>query len=549
MSSPEIITRLATILGATLVVASTSSAHAGGRPNNLPAWCAGIDGQTETAYGSIEDDAKNAGYGNERVARDIAKGACAWRSSPEDTQKIRDRVAAGRAKFIAATGLTEAEADELFAIVIDQKRSDAESAAFCKAIKVDEADVTAHELSRSKALRYLVCDQGYGAGEYDWPDVSQVEQVAQVSNCFHMLEGNLNADTDKFAQQPWPMLQFASCNTMATRIDARRFVAEIAADKRFNRSSALWAKAALGEAFARIGTVRGRYKKIAAKKPVLEELLFTAPEQGYTAFAAVHAANKDAMEQAVVLLGGANKLKQLAKTNAGCTATFEPLFTKAIADKRPADADAFKAAFRDTLVHYTGLAFATCEAIAGHDLVANAYASQIIGTSAARGPVDAARAAAMEVLFANADDIDGVRDMTPQRGAPTVRLNVSPPPSKETQAVIATVAPAKDEMIKVTFKKETWTEQLYNCKETNRIDRISDDGRLVYREICTPAGTKKHELKEEPVLVEKRFAGALKAGRFLEMRVTTGAERIAMPLRVYAAKDKKQLSGYLGFAL
>ena len=532
----------------TSLLGAATPALAGGPPSNLPAWCTGIDGQTETSAGSIEDDAKNTGYGTDRVARSIAKGSCAWRSKDEDTQKIRAKVAAGRSKFIAATGLTEPEVNELFAIAVNQKRAEAETEAFCKAIKVDESDVTPHELSRSKALRYLVCDTGYGAGDYDWPDITQIEQVAQVSNCFQSLATNLNADTDKFAQQPWPMVQFASCNTMAARIDGKKFLAEVAADKRFNRYAALWAKAALGDAIGRIAVVRGRYKKIGAKKPVLQELLFTAPEQGYTAFTRTYAANKDAMEQAVVLLGGANKIAQLAKSHAGCAAKFEPLFEAALAEKKATDVDGFKSAFRDTLIHYTGLAFATCEAIEGHDLVAHAYASQIIGTNAARGPVDAARAAAYEVLFANADDIDGVRDMTPQRGAPTVRLAVRPPTSKETQAVIAKVTPQKDNMVEVTFKKETWVEQLLNCKETNRIDRISDEGKIVYREICTPAGTKKHELKEEPVLVEKRFASALKAGRFLEMRVTE-AGRVAIPLRVYASKDKKQLSGYLGLAV
>ena len=163
--------------------------------------------------------------------------------------------------------------------------------------------------------------------------------------------------------------------------------------------------------------------------------------------------------------------------------------------------------------------------------------------------MDAARSAVLEVMFANADDIDGVRDMTAQNLAARVRLELPSPRSKETQAVIAAVAPAKDDMVKVTFKKETWVEDLFNCKETNRIDRIGDDGKIIYREICHPAGTKKHELKEEPVLVEKRFAGALKAGRFLEMRVTEGGDRVAMPLGVYATKDKKQLTGYLGFVL
>jgi hypothetical protein len=531
------------------IVTTAAPARADGPPGNLPKWCAGINGQTETAAGFIEDEAKNTGYGTDRVARAIALGSCAWRSSAESTQKIRNQVAAGRAKFIAATGLSEAETDEMLALVVDKKRAEADNDAFCKAIKVDEGDVTRHELSESKARRFLVCDQGYGGGEYDWPDITQIEQVAQVNNCLRSVAGNFNKDTDKFAQQPWPMLQFATCNAVANRIDPKKFIAEVAADKRFNRYAALWAKATLGDTMQRIAVARERYKKIGAKKPALEELLFTAPEQGYAAFMTLYTANKAVIDKAAVLLAGGNKLKQLAKTYAGCSAEFEPLFVKAIGDKRPADADGFKAAFRDTFIHYTGLAFATCEAIDGHDLVADIYASRILGTSAAAGPMDAARSAALEVLFANADEIDGVRDMTVQRGAPTARLKVSAPASKETQAVIATVAPAKDNMVKVTFKKETWVEQLLNCKETNRIDRISDDGKIIYREICTPAGTKKRELKEEPVLVEKRFADALKPGRFLEMRVTTGADRVALPLMVYATKDKKQLSGYLGFAL
>jgi len=528
---------------------TAAPARADGPPGDLPRWCAGINGQTETSAGSIENDAKNTGYGTDRVARSIARGACGWRSSAEGTQKIRAQVAAGRAKFIAATGLTDAETDELFAIVVDQKRADADNAAFCKAIKVDEGDVTRHELSRAKALRYLVCDQGYGAGEYDWPDITQIEKVAQVHNCLKRVTGNFNSDTDKFAQQPWPMLEFATCNALATRIDGKKLVAEVAADKRFNRYAALWAKATLGDTLQLVRVARARYKKIGAKKPVLEEVLFTAPEQGYTAFTTLYDGNKEIIDKAAVLLAGAGKLKQLAKAHAGCAAVFEPLLVKAIADKHPADADGFKTAFRDTFIYYTGLAFATCEAIDGHDLVASAYATRMAGARAAAGPVDAARLAVLEVMFANADDIDGVRDMTAQNMTPPVRLNVSPPPSKETQAVIAAVAPSKNDLVKVTFKKETWVEQLYNCKETNRIDRIGDDGKIIYREICKAAGTKKHELKEEPVLVEKRFAGALKAGRFLEMRVTQGADRMAMPLSVYATKDKKQLTGYLGFVL
>jgi hypothetical protein len=85
-------------------------------------------------------------------------------------------------------------------------------------------------------------------------------------------------------------------------------------------------------------------------------------------------------------------------------------------------------------------------------------------------------------------------------------------------------------------------------KETNRVDRIDILGKVVYRKNCTVTGTKSHVLKEAPVFVEKRFTGALKAGRFIEMRVTE-ADRVAMPLTVYTSKDQKQLAGYLGFVL
>ncbi len=530
-------------------VAFTWASVAFAQPSDLPKWCAGYNGASDTSSGSIEDEAKNTGYGTDKVAQTIAKASCAYRKSPEDTKKIRDRVVAGRAKFITATGFTEVEADEMFTLQMDKKRVEADSKEFCKAIKVDEADVTPHEFSQFKARKYLVCDQGYGGGEYDWTDLTELEKVAQVHNCFRAVAGNFSSETDKFARKPSVMVEFASCNVLATRIDSTKFMAEIAADARFNRYAALWAKAMLTDTLARTATVQAEYKKIGAKKPVLQELLFTAPEKGYADFMTMYEANKAVLDKARMLLAGANRIKDLAKTDPGCAATYEPLVVKAMGDKHPADLDAVKAAFQDAFLFYTGLAFATCEAIDGHDLVASAYLARMRGGRVAGAPIDAATAAVFGVLFANSDDIDGVRDMTLQRMAPAMRLEVKPPPSAESQAVIASVAPAKGDLVKVTFKKDVWIEQLYNCKETNRIDRIDDNGKLVYRQSCTPAGTVKHVDKEEPVLVEKRFAGALKANRLLEMRVTSGGERVAMPLTVYADKDKKKLVGYLGFAL
>ena len=536
----------ATILGAVTLAAP---ARADGPPSDLPKWCAGYDGSMDTSSGSIEDDAKNDGYATDRVAQDLARASCGYRSSAEGTKKIRDRVVAGRAKFQAATGLDDAETDELLAIEMDKKGAEAANDAFCKAIKVDEDDATPHEFSEFKARKYLVCDRGYGSGEYDWTDITEIEKVAQVSNCFHSLAGNFSSETDKFARQPWPMLEFATCNVLATRIDSKAYLEEVAADKRFNRYATLWAKAALTETLTRRSDVQAVYQRIGSKKPVLQELLFTAPEKGYADFMTMYTANQAVIDKARLLLLGANHLKELAKTDAGCSATFEPLLVKAMADKHPADLDAVHAAFQDTYIYYVGLAFATCEAIDGHDLVANAYSTRMVGGRVAGTARDAAAAATLAVMFANADDIDGVRDMTVQRMAPTVRLDVKAPPFTESEAVIASVGAPKDGKVKVTFKKDVWVEQLYDCKDTGRIDHIDDDGKFVYQQSCTPAGTQKHVDKVEPVLVEQRFAGALKAGAFLEMRVASGKDREAIPLTVYSDKDKKKLVGFLGFAL
>lgn len=534
---------------AAALVTTAGTAHADGPPKDLPRWCGSYDGKMDTSSGSIEEDAKNTGYATDRVAQSLAKASCGWRSDAEGTRKIRDRVVAGRVKFKEATGFSDAEVDEMLAIEMDKKVAEAANDTFCRAIKVDEDDVTPRELSQAKALRYLVCDRGYGAGEYDWADLTEIEKVAQVNNCFTSVAGSFSRDSDKFAKQPWKMLQFATCNVLATRIDGKKFGAEIAADKRFNRYAALWARATLHDTRLRTTAVQTVYQRIASKSPLLKELLFTSAEKGYTDFMTMYAASTPVIDQARALLAGAGKVKTLAKDHPGCAATFEPLMVKAMADKHPTDLAGVTATFRDPYMFYVSTAFAICEAIEGHDLVAHAYSTRMVGGQVAAAPIAAATGAFLEMLFANADEIGGASDTTPPRLTPRGRLDVRAPASTERQAVIDKAVPTKDGAVKVTFKKDVWIEQLLNCRDTNRIDHISDDGKFVYRQSCTPAGTKKHVDKEEPVLVEARFASALKAGRFLEFRVTTDKQRLALPYTVYADKTKKQLVGFLGFAL
>lgn len=95
----------------------------------------------------------------------------------------------------------------------------------------------------------------------------------------------------------------------------------------------------------------------------------------------------------------------------------------------------------------------------------------------------------------------------------------------------------------VDFKTEYDTvDEPYNCRRTGRLERIQDDGTLVWEEVCQYSTKKLAREKPAPITVLAADARGLKSGELLTA-VVEGATRAAVVLDVYKEKAMVQLRG------
>lgn len=100
---------------------------------------------------------------------------------------------------------------------------------------------------------------------------------------------------------------------------------------------------------------------------------------------------------------------------------------------------------------------------------------------------------------------------------------------------------------KLTFKTESWKETVWDCKETRKIDRITSDGRIVYRQKCKAKGKKTVTSTVEPYLVPTSLASGLKPGVFVVATVEFGKQgNVGVPLVLFKSKKQEKVLGILG---
>ncbi len=123
------------------------------------------------------------------------------------------------------------------------------------------------------------------------------------------------------------------------------------------------------------------------------------------------------------------------------------------------------------------------------------------------------------------------------------------------QAVYGEIASKKPSKQKgfttVTFKKVDVDAREMNCKRTNRIARITEDGSIEYFEDCTPGKSFKSTVSPSPIDVPTLVADQMKPKNFvmlaaLENGQQKGRHRMAFPLELYSDKSRKQLVGLFG---
>ncbi len=536
-----------------LVVSSTIAA-AGGRytdeygnttPDWAPAWCGNYRGATGTGYGGIEGDLAKEGYFAERPMRELAQAQCEFRKGAADTSKIRGVAAKYLAEFKTALGLDDNEMNMLLSFHLNQQENGKIEKAACGRFEKIDTDLEAKEFAAEAALGRVACGTSQTA-DYDWFDTSAVSDVGYVVQCAASLSGDLSSK--QMARRPWKLVSFAQCESIAARLDRKKYLAEIETAK-LEPFARLWAKSQFQRAVVNMAKVRAYYNDVAKKDPVLAEVLVQAPKAALEAFTAMRAEQSALVDQVAVMLANLKSKPVMARFKA-CSDSYWTAVHARISKAAPATLDAALAAFDGPLTGYLTAGFVVCEGNAKHDDVANVFASKVGALPV--GPRDAALWGALQAVAAHREDIEGGSDFNGASFASRPRFDYGQGFGGSDSGVIAAVSAAEGGLVTVKFKKESWMEPVYKCTETNRIDRVefsnSGDAKIVYRENCVQVGQRKVEKLLPPTKVEARFAAALKAGRFAIMRMpsNSGGSSNGFPEQVWDTKARKKLVGYFG---
>jgi hypothetical protein len=87
----------------------------------------------------------------------------------------------------------------------------------------------------------------------------------------------------------------------------------------------------------------------------------------------------------------------------------------------------------------------------------------------------------------------------------------------------------------------------HSCAETNKVDRIEADGKVIYRQVCHDTGLVWVDTTPRPVDVRALHAGALRSGRLARFDDDISGD--AVPVTVFSDKVGKHLVAVCGFVL
>jgi hypothetical protein len=315
----------------------------------------------------------------------------------------------------------------------------------------------------------------------------------------------------------------------------------------------LYARALLLESAGALGLAVARYESAVAAKsadPNWRELLVTAPQRGGAAWRAAASKYKDALARSDAFATafpharrGRGEGRGGGK-HPGCEKQLEADF-QAIARRLPhQDTNAFVTAISDDPL--AGLLLSRlvdCRIADGDEYAANVLASLLDAVRVMPGPRTAAYYAVID-------------SGAPQRAH--VKLTSLPSPTRRASdhqrgemigdddgGVIASVSRAA-KGVHVTFVKKHTRYMSQTCVETNRPDRITSDGKIIYRTECHDAGMKNGTSGADPVDLPERFAGALRPGRYAAFNMQLGR---GAPHLVWADANRKRLVAVAGVVL
>jgi hypothetical protein len=418
------------------------------------------------------------------------------------------------------------------------------------------------------------------------PEISsEIEKGFFLQRCLNTDPSTEDDKTTAWLKRPDQMGSFMSCGADTRSLDRTKLDKEIAKLK-LGPSERIAVGRAYGWAIKIGHRMNEGYKAFAAKDPDYKAVLFEAPEAGFKQWTKAYESHKAAMDEAFDLeqkyADSFVRKSQLKAAFGKCAAPLRKSFVGYVKSAKPkSTAELIKAA-TDEVGYPILSALVACEYGSGNYAIGSALRSLILLSSpGVSNPRDAAflkASYAMAEIRADRKNFGSdpyrparvplswvdklLEDLAPSDSKLTygdgtwMSVDATVDRENSLDGEVASVKKGKQQTL-VTFKKQTWKEQVYNCKSTGRVDRIDfsvSPAQVRYQQNCKPAGSEKRSSQLDPMLVPNEYLGGIKPGvrlRIFLSRVIPANEPAAMGLGLegFADDARKKLVHILGIAL
>jgi hypothetical protein len=331
------------------------------------------------------------------------------------------------------------------------------------------------------------------------------------------------------------LARWAICKGDARGLDRKRFDQELAAAK-IDPRHRLQAKLRFVNVQHQVNERAAKYDAEAKKDDGVAKAIDAIPTAAATKWREESAPQQAALAWTYKLVDEARANNK--KLMNGCDDELLTHLSAYLKAKAPATTDDLKAAFKDNLGSQLGSAAALCVV---RNEAAHQHWNALSSGFAHRWGV---RTMTWHALASTKIEFDTKRGNDPL-GLPKPVILYANGTASSSHGTIATLKETGD-AIELTFKKETWTENVCTAwKETDKIDSYDPKAnKFIYRTVCVKTGTETRSSTAQPVTIEKRHAAGLKVG--VAASFVRNSDGTGYPTAVYADAKRSKLVGAFG---
>ncbi|MFO0586238.1 MAG: hypothetical protein U0441_01800 [Polyangiaceae bacterium] len=134
-------------------------------------------------------------------------------------------------------------------------------------------------------------------------------------------------------------------------------------------------------------------------------------------------------------------------------------------------------------------------------------------------------------------------------GVQSVRTTCEHVPARQAPEQIVKSATTKGDVVDVGFESEKWVEERESCVDTNVIDAVTWEGRIIYRQTCKDLEPITHTDPVPPASFPKAMAAGLKKGYVLNVATDAQPAVVKAYPNKKSAESDSALGVFLGVAL